>query len=398
MILEKNSVLGEISVEEDNECKILRCVYHFRHGFYPVYCLIRIFEFHSKTVVIASHLSNSLLWDESLIENIIKDFNLDYKNLHWLNHRGLFSCLRITDEEFLYTFFSCQKNTPLSKVTINIIKDQEITLQEVEGLIKHSLEPIKFWLGLDPIVKKNIQQKREKQLVPLSYLYFQSKIEYFSKNKEVAGIISNSIPGAIFFYPNQNKFEFLEYSRIESSNNKLKQKSLAYIEKSFPEREVVICICLEDFSPFCIIIPKEIFISPYFKVDFSYIERSVDCGLNLCEQFSLDLIEYREHEQREQERKKSLLDIYLKLHLEDIISQFEESEVFYQSRLDDIRGVLDYYPEQDTCIFVCKDSFREYHEETEVYDLNLNEYDVETEVVICVQLNSQSRICGIYSK
>lgn len=58
MKLDFDSVKGRISVVKHSNCKVLRHIYHFG---YEKYCLIRIYEFQTKTIVIASQLSGAIL-------------------------------------------------------------------------------------------------------------------------------------------------------------------------------------------------------------------------------------------------------------------------------------------------------------------------------------------------
>ena len=82
MKLKINCIPGEINIENTDKCEIIRCIYHFKSFWYDTYCLIRIFKFKSKIVVIASRLKGAILWDSCLIDNIINDFNLNYNNLY----------------------------------------------------------------------------------------------------------------------------------------------------------------------------------------------------------------------------------------------------------------------------------------------------------------------------
>ena len=72
MKLEIDYIPGEINIEYTDKCKITRCIYHFQRPFVVNYCLIRIFEFASKTIVIASQIFAITKGDSFLIKNIIE--------------------------------------------------------------------------------------------------------------------------------------------------------------------------------------------------------------------------------------------------------------------------------------------------------------------------------------
>jgi hypothetical protein len=125
--LKTNSILGEIKIESNESCNITRCIYHFQPSdFLPLYCLLRIFEFKSKTIVIASQLKGVILWDEILIENIIEDFELNCENLYWINHVGLFSDYMPIKERFLHTIFSFRKKSIFSQIKIDLQEEKKI--------------------------------------------------------------------------------------------------------------------------------------------------------------------------------------------------------------------------------------------------------------------------------
>ena len=92
MKLEIDYIQLKINIENRDKCKISRCIYHFQCSLVDTYCLIRIFEFASKTIVIASQILGITGGNKFLIENIIEHFELNYKNLYWINHDGLLSC------------------------------------------------------------------------------------------------------------------------------------------------------------------------------------------------------------------------------------------------------------------------------------------------------------------
>ena len=390
-------ILGQTKVEKFNGYKISRCIYHIGDSLNILSELIRIFEFPTKTVVIASKLSYPLLWNESLIKKTIQDFSLDPKKLHWINHRGLFSSIDYQEEQFLYTFFSYNKESIFSNPEINIIKDKMVSLQSVERFIECSLEPVEYWLGLDPLLREKVVAKREKKITELTYIYLQSQIEYLSKCKEVIDILATAREGTILFYPNRDlKVEFQEYFEIDNSNNSMTKKILPYIREASVENEIVVSIFIGDFRPYCIIIPKEAFMSSNFQMDNSFIERSAKCLLNSFTKAEMDLFEYRQNQQQEEERKKYLLNQLVFPKLNHIISEFQESEFIYKSEFGDVRGAFVYYPEIDCSDFIHQSKIHRYCDAREVS--YLDEYDVENEIVVCVQPKSQPCACNIFSK
>jgi hypothetical protein len=60
MKLDFYGIKGGLSITESPNCKILRCIYQCS---FPRYCLIRIYEFKTKTIVIASQLKGPVNWN-----------------------------------------------------------------------------------------------------------------------------------------------------------------------------------------------------------------------------------------------------------------------------------------------------------------------------------------------
>ena len=252
-------VSSAVNFESNASCKITRCIYHFQpSNLLPCYCLLRIFEFDSKIIVVASQLQGAILGDENLIKYIIEDFELDCQNIYWINHVGSFSDIMLTKERFLHTTFSYKKALVSSRIEINLQEENEIDLGLVQTLIERTLEPVESWLGLDYMADVKSSSKKEEITLQLLHLYIQENIEYFCKQEEIIKILASSQPGAIFFDPNRDKIvEFVEYKEISSDNSDLRQKALPYIAKSYPNEEIVICICIDNYAPFCTVLKKE---------------------------------------------------------------------------------------------------------------------------------------------
>jgi hypothetical protein len=175
MKLKIDSVPGEINIENTNKCKILRCIYHFRTlSTIDTYCLVRIFEFPSKTIVVVSHIKGLVGGRKDVINKIIDDFNLDYENLFWINHVGLFSDYLPEKEEFTHNLLSREKHFIFFGNKIEIIEEEEISKEFIEKLIESSLDSVESWLGLDLIAEKYFRCANKKstfKLLHYSYLY-----------------------------------------------------------------------------------------------------------------------------------------------------------------------------------------------------------------------------------
>ena len=148
MQLDSNIVPGKVSHEINSKCEIFRCIYYFQQPF-PNKCLLRIYKFREKTIVIASQLIAPVCWNEHLMQDVIEDFEIDHQNLYWINHVGLFSDYMPAKEEFIHTTFYTKKGLFFARKKPDLIKEIKISLEEVENLIESSLKPVNFWLGLD---------------------------------------------------------------------------------------------------------------------------------------------------------------------------------------------------------------------------------------------------------
>ncbi|WP_019505239.1 hypothetical protein [Pleurocapsa sp. PCC 7319] len=390
------AIPGKISIEKSNEYKISRCIYYFDPSF-NLYCLLRIFEFQSKTIVIASQLNGAILWDNYLIKYVMEDFELNHENiLYWINHIGLFDNCIPVKEKFLHTTFSYKKDLIFSQKTVDLKEENEINIESVENLIESSLEPVEFWLGLDPKANNDFKRKREEKIIKLLHLYLQDNLKYLSEHEKTIKVVSQSLPGAIFFYPHPDKYiEFIEYSEIETSNDKLTKKALKYINKSFPDRDLVICVCIKDYAPFCIILPKEDFINR-IEISFDSLKKSIYYELEMSNITKLNFIEHQEQEKLEKVRIQSLLEFYLKPNLAYLISRFEKDKLFFESELETVRGALFYYPKHNYCEFSPLKEFINNSEKSAIP--YINKYNVKTEVVICVCFDDEQSICSIFPK
>ncbi|MGB5636625.1 MAG: hypothetical protein WBM86_28135, partial [Waterburya sp.] len=327
MKLKTNYIPGEINIEQKENYKITRCIYHFQPSdFLPLYCLLRIFEFNSKTIVIASHLRGAILWNEMLIENIIEDFALNCDNLIWINHVGLFSDYMPIEERFLHTTFSFGKESRSSQIKVCLQEENKIDVESVQNLIGLSLEPVESWLGLDAIAENNLRTKKAEITFQLLYLYFQENKEYFLNQEKIIKALAESQLGAFFFYPNQDEaVEFVKYAEISNSNSDLRQKALPFVDKSYPDSEIVICICIDNYEPFCTILKKESFLKP-FEIEFVPIEKLVECTIRSSSFKKLDLEKYKEKNKVEEERLHSLLGLYLEPKLDYLKSRYKQEK------------------------------------------------------------------------
>jgi hypothetical protein len=124
--------------------------------------------------------------------------------------------------------------------------------------------------------------------------------------------------------------------------------------------------------------------------------------------FGLALNLHDQKELRKQEEIDKLLWLYLQPNFKLFISRFEEITSQYKQRpklTDPIRGALFYYPkiklendEKYTCFISQQDLeviTRTYENAALSY---INRYNPETEVVICVCLDEEQTICGIFPK
>lgn len=395
--LNTNFIPGEINIESNASCKITRCVYHFQpSNFLPCYCLLRIFEFKSKIIVIASQLKGAILWDEILIKYIIEDFELDCENIYWINHVGLFSDLKLAKERFIHTTFTCKKSFVFSRIEINLQKEYEIDLGLVQTLIERTLEPVEILLGLDYTADVNLSSKREEITLQLLHLYIQENIEYFCKQEEIIKILASSQPGAIFFYPNKDKaIEFIEYEEISSNNNDLKQKALPYIAKSYPSKEIVICIYIDDYAPFCTVLKKESFLQP-FKITSISVEKLVECALESPGYQEFDLERYKEKKQTEKERLHGLLKLYLEPNIDYLKYRFDQARLIYDPKSKTLRGALFYHPQSNYYEFSPLKEFT--HKYKNLAVPYIETYNVETEFVVCICFDMDQSVCGIFPK
>lgn len=135
MKLDFDSMRGGLSVESNQNCTILRHLY--KYGDAISRCLIRIYEFKTTTIVIASQLQcPPLIWEDKIILKVVRDFQLDTKNLIWIVHVGLFSNYMPPKEEFLLTFFSEREESIFQQKEYQIVETISIDSKQVEKLIK----------------------------------------------------------------------------------------------------------------------------------------------------------------------------------------------------------------------------------------------------------------------
>jgi|GEM_PF-5365578 len=399
MNLSVYGIPGNINIEDTDKCKMSRCIYHFQYSCFDTYCLIRIFDFSSKTIVIASQIWGITGDNKLLLENVIEDFNLEYdNNLHWINHVGSFSDYKPENEEFSRIIFAYEKDSIFSQKKLNIIDEIEISIESVKGLIESSLEPVESWLGLDSIAENKFRQKRQEKTFALLHLYIKENLTALYEEENMVKILSHAQSGAIFFYPNQDiKFEFIAYTEILNNSNNSIKKILPYIDKSFPDQEIVVCVCINNniYDPFCTILKKKSFIDP-INITFASLEKLLECNIKSSERLKLDIAQYRERTRIEDNKLQGLLNLYLESKLDYLISRFEKEKAIFETETETLRGALFYYPELNSCIFYSEKELTQRFEKLALSYVNT--YNVESEVVIGVMSHAEQGIYGIFSK
>lgn len=263
MKIDFDSIQGGLSVEQTSKYTILRYIYNWSYGNKST--LLRIYEFKTKTIVIASQLNGAVIGERWLISKVVRDFKLDTKYLSWICHIGLFSDFRTAEEKFLDTIIECKKSSIFGQKKCEYIKTEEIDIEEVEKRIEFNLEPVEKWLGLDPMIQEKRREEDRKQKQKLSYFYLQNELTYLLKQNKLQELLPQALVGAFVFYPKQKEnnrecLEFIKYSDLEKSNTNLRKIVLFYVTKYHPDKEIVMCICTEDNYYNCIILPKRDFL------------------------------------------------------------------------------------------------------------------------------------------
>ena len=397
MKLRINYILGEISIENADNCRKIRCIYHFQYPFVDTYCLIRIFDFKSKTIVIASHILGIVGGNRFLINNIIDYFKLNHENLYWINHDGLFSCYMTEKEEFMHTVFSYKKIFLFSHKEINIIEENKITRTSVETLTETSLEPVELWLGLDIVAENKFIKAREEKTLKLLYHYLKENIKYLYNKPEIIEVITQSCPGAILFYPNEDKkIEFINCTELLNRNDDYSKKIMIYVNKSFLNKEIVICVCIDNYDPFCTILNKDFLLNPT-KINFSPIEKLVEYEIKSLDISEFNMSQYREKIRVANERLESLLQLYLEPKLKRLKVIFAQMES-ERAKLENSIGALFYYPEHDRCLFSYRWQLTSKHEKSAIPYVDT--YNAETEMVICFSIYGRDSlsVCGVFPR
>lgn len=258
MKLDFYGIKGGLSITESPNCKILRCIYQCS---FPRYCLIRIYEFKTKTIVIASQLKGPVNWNYLLIYKVIKNFKLNINNLLWINHVGLFSDYKPVEEKFIHTLFSWSKTLLFSDEECHLIEEKQITLQAVEELIESQLESVETWLGLKPKLQEEKDKEHQEKLQKLLHFYLQDNLSFLAKQKEIQVLLPEASVGAIFFYPekkarNETYIKFLKYADLDKSNDETARVAMPYVEKYYSSEEIVVCVCTDDAHTYCSILSK----------------------------------------------------------------------------------------------------------------------------------------------
>ena len=167
MLLEKemkidfDNMQGGLSVEQTEDYTRLRHIYKWSR--YNKRALIRIYEFKTKTIVIASQLYGAVIAEKWLISKVVRDFKLDTNYLSWICHIGHFSDVIPTEEKFFNTIINSRKTSIFGQKKCEYIKTEEINLEEVEERIEFDLEPVEKWLGLDPTIQEKRQQENQEK-------------------------------------------------------------------------------------------------------------------------------------------------------------------------------------------------------------------------------------------
>ncbi len=265
MKLELDSMQGGLSVENTPRCKIFRHIYKWGDAISR--SLLRIYEFKKRTIVIASDLNRCVIWDEYLIEKVVQDFKLNTDNLFWISHVGLFSMGMYPKEDFLHTIINWPKKFKFQQAKCELITTISIDLEEVEKLIEHRLEPVETWLGLDLMIQAERKEKHQEKIQKLLYHYLQEQLVFLSQHIKIQKILSQTLIGAFFFYPEQQEnneecIKFLGCTDLEQSNDKCELLALSYIPKYYPDKEIIICVCIEDIYCYCTILSQQAFLMP----------------------------------------------------------------------------------------------------------------------------------------
>ena len=264
MKLDFDSMRGGLSIENNQNFTILRHLYKYDSAIHR--CLIRIYEFKTKTIVIASQLDcPPLIWDERIISKVIQDFKLDTENLIWIVHVGLFSNFMPPEEEFLLTFFSEREGARFQSNEYKIIETINIDIQQVKKLIERPLEPVKKWLGLDIMIQNKRKEQYQKRQEKLLHLYLQNNLEFLFKQDKLQELLPKTLIGAFFFYPERKEndgecIKFIGFADLEKSNDKCEKLAFSYVTQYLPDKEIVICICTEESYCYCTRLSKKSFL------------------------------------------------------------------------------------------------------------------------------------------
>lgn len=264
MKIELDSMQGGLRVSNTPNCRILRHIYGWRYDI--TRCLLRIYAFKTKTIVIASHLIGGVNWDSYLISKVVRDFGLNINNLTWIAHLGLFSDCMFSEEEFFETIIDWEKEWIFSPKECNLIEQKDISLDDVEKLIECRLEPVERWLGLDPIIQNKRREKYQEQTQNLLELFLQNNLAFLSEHSLIKEQLSQALIGALFFYPERKKnsrencVKFLRHEDLERSENKCELYALSYMSQYLPNQEIVICVCTEESYYYCTVLAKRVFL------------------------------------------------------------------------------------------------------------------------------------------
>jgi len=255
---------GAFSQEIYQDRKIFRHIFRLHNDFMPERCLIRIYAFRTKTIVIASQLIGRILWDDFIISRAACMFRLNRRNLTWINHTKFLINLRPAKEEFHQSIFSWHREYtfPWSADRCELEREQEISRQTVEEMIETKLEPVETWLGLDPTIRQRREAKKQEETQKILHLYLQRYLEFFASQIWLRQILAQPQVGAVFFYPEvqlkvtHRRLEFLTYKYLDESLNVSERVALPYVQRYNPREEMVVCVSLASGHVFCEILSK----------------------------------------------------------------------------------------------------------------------------------------------
>ena len=244
MKIELDSMQGGLSVTNTPNCQILRHIYGWSYDI--TRCLLRIYAFKTKTIVIASHLIGGVYWDSYLIPEFLQNFYKSSVKLNYIN-----SCLDRAD--------------------FGQISEREISLYDVEELIECELEPVETWLDIDADLYQKKELRRQNKLEKLLELYLEPDLEKFTLEFERMESVWEEfeyeyskyrkptlpVRGALFFDPEiesegtSERTFFFKQQDLLTSYRFYEKSALPYVNNYDVNTEVVICVRVSDEETVC---------------------------------------------------------------------------------------------------------------------------------------------------